>query len=157
MTMKSNGEEPGQLVLGASTALRGKTTPYPDAVVSRALALMLEHGSVGHAWYALRAELEAKGQPVPDYSTLWTWGRAHQDVIERLGASKKRDMVAMCDDVATAATQRLLQALPNLSDSQLAVPWGIAMQRRTDWENAGAKGPVAAVQFNLVTRRKEED
>ena len=46
----------------------------------------------------------------------------------------------------------MLTALDGISDSQVPVAYGIAMQKRTEWENTGSKGNQMNVQFNLVTR-----
>jgi len=153
MTMKPNGES-RELV-----PTNGRHLPcgFPDDVVTRALALVVETGSVAEAWRVLQREMtEGEEGLVPDYKTVWMWARQHEDVIRHIQTNRKREMQAIASDVAVETADRALRALEGLSDGQVYVPYGIAMQRVTDlYSDRG--GPVAAVQFNLVTRRKEED
>ena len=65
-------------------------------------------------------------------------------------------MVALASDVASAASQRMIQALPNLSDSQMPVAYGIAMQRRTDWDKVGQAGPSTAIQINITDSKGDK-
>ncbi len=132
--------------------LVGQAPMYGREIVTRAIELVDEHGGVYRGYKALSAELEARGVKGPAYSTIWGWVSEREDVISRLDTYEKRKMVVISSEVAVDAAERMLEALPNLSDGQVPVAYGIAMQRRTDWENAGSKAPPVAVQFNLVTR-----
>lgn len=123
----------------------------------RALELVAEHGGVYRGSKALAAELAVQGKKGPAYSTIWQWVADREDVIARLDTHEKRKMTVISGEVAMDAAERMLEALPGLSDGQVPVAYGIAMQRRTDWESAGNKTPQMAVQFNLVTREKERE
>lgn len=125
---------------------------YPREIVERALTLMEECGSVHAAGQALKEEMAAEKLKAPGYSTLWRWARERDTLLERLHGGRKDQLVAVASEVATEAAGRMLEALPKLSDSQIPVAYGIAMQRRTDWENTGSKQNQMNVQFNLVTR-----
>ena len=127
---------------------------FPDHIKERAIELVLISGSVAQAHDQLIAELVDSGMPCPNYKTLWAWARHNQDVIDHLRPERKAEMVAMASDAAAGATERMLEALPKLSDSQIPVAYGIAMQRRTDWESAGSKGNQLNVQFNLTSGGK---
>jgi hypothetical protein len=122
--------------------LNGKHLPYgfPDGVVKRALLFVHESGSVALGWRRLRAELEQGGMPVPDYHSVWNWVRDDAECFNAVTGPKKREMVAISEDVARLTAERLIQAIPNLSDGQAAVPYGIAMQKRTDWERSQGAG-----------------
>ena len=149
--MPDNGDK--ELVVrrrGTNGPNGGRPVVYPDETVRRALVYMQETGSPGSALHMLERELPV--EQVPSYTTLWDWARAHKDVIVAIRETeKKRDMVRMADDAASDATGRMIQALPNLSDSQIPVAYGIAMQRRTDWERAGQAGTVIPIQLNVST------
>ena len=138
--------------------LNGKHLPYgfPDSVVKRALMYCQESQSVALGWRRLKAELEIGKMPVPTYQTIWAWARESEECYEAVIGPKKREMVALSSEVASEAAQRMLEALPKLHDSQLPVAYGIAMQRRTDWDKVGQAGPQVAVQFNLRTRDRED-
>jgi hypothetical protein len=127
---------------------------HSPETVTRALTLVEEHGGVYRGYKALAAEFEARGIRGPAYSTIWKWVSEREEVISRIDTHEKRKMSAISGEVAVDAAERMLEALPNLSDSQIPVAYGIAMQKRTEWENAGSKVPAVAVQFNLVTREK---
>ena len=132
----------------------GKHLPYgfPDPIVQRALMYCMESKSVAIGHRRLKHELEGWGLPVPDYDTIWTWAKQSEECYRAVTGERKREMVALSSDVAQAVSQRMLQALPGLSDSQMPVTYGIAMQRRTDWDKTGQSGPTMNVQFNLRTR-----
>jgi hypothetical protein len=125
---------------------------YPREIVERALTLMDEHRSVHAAQVALKEEMAAKGLIGPSYNALWRWAQEKETLLDHLHGGRKEQLVAVASEVATEAAGRMLEALPNLSDSQIPVAYGIAMQRRTDWENTGSKSNQMNVQFNLVTR-----
>ena len=135
--------------------LNGRHLPhgFPDDVVQRGLVLMQETLSVHTAQLQLEAELKA-GNPealTPAWDTMLGWAREHKDVIQGIHGDRKRDMVALGFDASMASGQRMLKVLPNLPDSQVAVPHGIVWQRQTDLLKDQA-GPTLNVQFNLRTR-----
>lgn len=125
---------------------------YPVEVVERAYELMDEHRSVHAAQIALAAELEEKGFKAPGYNCLWRWADERQEILEHLTAGRKDQLVAVTSEVAMKAAERMLTALDGISDSQMPVAYGIAMQKRTEWESTGGKSNQLNVQFNLVTR-----
>ena len=134
------------------TGLERIPTPnYSKEIVERALTLMEEQTSVHAAQQALAVELEEQGLKGPSYHAMWTWAKGKDTVLERLTASRKEQLVAVASDVALKAAERMLQALPNLSDSQIPVAYGIAMQNRTEWAKASAMGYQMNVKFNMVT------
>jgi len=136
-----------------TTGLQRIPTPkYSKEIVERALELMAEHSSVHAAQQALAEELGKEGLTGPSYNAMWSWAKGKDTLLERLTANRKDQLVAVASDVALKAAQRMLEALPKLSDSQIPVAYGIAMQRRADWENTGNKANQLNVQFNLVTR-----
>ncbi len=129
---------------------------FPKWVRDRALLLCKESGSVAAAQRRLEAEMAGSGLPAPSYQGMWIWVRREQDVIAAMTGDRKNEMVASSTDVAAEAAERMLEALPRLSPGQMPVAYGIAMQRRTDWESAGSKGNQLNVQFNLVTRDTDQ-
>lgn len=136
--------------------LVGQAPGYPAEIVQRALELVEERGVMFQGYKALVREMADQGLVAPDYSTVWHWVREREDVMSRIQATEKREMVGLSQEVAVAASGRMLEALPELSHSQIPVAYGIAMQRRTDWENAGSKAPQMAVQFNFVRRGQDD-
>lgn len=136
----------------------GKHLPYgfPDEVVKRALMYCQESASVALGWRRLGAELELGGMPVPTYQTVWAWAREDKECYEAVLGPKKREMVALSSEVASEAAQRMIQALPGLSDSQMPVAYGIAMQRRTDWDKTDQAGNVQAIQINITDSKGEK-
>lgn len=125
---------------------------YPKEIVERALTLMEEHRSVYGAYTALKAEMAEDGFLGPGYTAMWRWAQERETLLDRLQVSRKDQLVAVASEVAAEAAGRMLEALPKLSDSQIPVAYGIAMQRRTDWEKTASSGNQMNVQFNLVTR-----
>jgi hypothetical protein len=125
---------------------------YPREIVERALELMEAHGTVHGAHVALKAEMAEKELKGPSYNALWRWAQEKETLLERLQGGRKEQLVAVASDVAMRASERMLTALDGISDSQVPVAYGIAMQRRTDWEKANSSSNQMNVQFNLVTR-----
>ncbi len=125
---------------------------YPREIVERALTLMEECRSVYAATRALNEEMAEKGLKGPGYTAMWRWAQEKDTLLERLQGGRKEQLVAIASEVASEAAGRMLEALPKLSDSQIPVAYGIAMQRRTDWEKTSTQGNQMNVQFNLVTR-----
>jgi hypothetical protein len=125
---------------------------YPKEIVQRALELMGEHRSVHAAQVALKEEMADKGLVGPSYNALWRWAQEKDTLLERLQGGRKDQLVAVASEVALKASERMLTALDGISDSQVPVAYGIAMQKRTEWENTGSKGNQMNVQFNWVTR-----
>ena len=115
--------------------LNGRHLPhgFPDGVVQRGLELMLESASIHQAQLQLGREMlaEDKEAVVPAWSTLMEWARTDKDVIARIHSDRKRDMVALGFDACMASGERMLGALPNLPDSQIAVPHGIIWDKQT--------------------------
>lgn len=130
----------------------GRVPSYPKEIVERALELMEECRSVHAATIALNSELAEKGYEGPGYSTLWRWAQERETLLDRLQVSRKDQLITVASEVALRASERMLTALDGISDSQVPVAYGIAMQKRTEWENTGNKGNQMNVQFNLVTR-----
>lgn len=130
----------------------GKHLPYgfPDSVIKRALMYCQESESVALGWRRLRAELELGSLPCPEYETVWQWCKNDKECYEAVTGDKKRDMVALSSEVAQEAAGRMIRALPGLHDSQIPVAYGIAMQRRTDWDKVGQAGPSTAIQINIT-------
>ena len=140
--------------------LNGRHLPhgFSDDVVARALGLIQSTRSMAEAQSLLDKEMRAAGaELVPDYKTLWMWARQHQDVIQTIQTDRKRDMVAVAGDVAMAWGQRSLEAAEakdekgryEVSHRESAYHYGIAMQRRTDWERAGQASTVIPIQLNV--------
>lgn len=133
---------------------------FGDEVVTRAIELVIGSGSIHQAHRMLEEELEAAGQRVPCWDTMRTWANQSKEAMELVHADNKREMVAIASDAARAWGQRALEAAVALKEDgsyavphgQVMVPYGIAMQRRTDWESTSNKGNQMNVQFNLVTR-----
>ena len=132
--------------------LNGRHLPhgFPKDVVQRGLELMLESGSIHQAQLRLGAELRVRDERAicPGWSTLLDWARENKDVIARIHADRKRDMVALGYDASMASGQRMLAAIPNLPDSQIAVPHGIVWQRQTELIKEGP-AVVQAIQLNV--------
>ena len=135
----------------------GKHLPYgfPEPIVQRALMYCLESKSVAIGHRRLKHELEGWGLPVPDYHSVWLWSRQSEECYQAVTSDKKRDMVALSSDVAETYASRMLDAAPNLHDSQIPVAYGIAMQRRTDWDKTGQAGPSTAIQINITDSKGE--
>lgn len=132
--------------------LNGKHLPYgfPDSVVKQALIYCRESESVALGWRRLTALLESGGMKhIPGYQRVWEWVKEDKECYDAVLSPNKRKMVAISEDVAEIAAERFIQALPNLSDSQAAVPYGIAMQKRTEWERVGQPGTVIPIQLNV--------
>lgn len=134
---------------------------FSDDVVERALTLMLETQSIHQAQRYLEQEMLAqdKNALVPAYDTFLMWARQREGVNHAIHADRKRDMVAVSSDAAMAWGQRSLEAAQAKDENgkyvvthrESAYHYGIAMQRRTDWESAGSKGNQLNVQFNLTS------
>ena len=142
---------------GELVPVNGKSLSYgfPDPVVQRALLFCMESKSVARAHRRLKAELEGWGTVAPDYHTVWEWAKAHEECYQAVTGDRKREMLALSSDVASTYASRMLDAAPNLHDSQIPVAYGIAMQRRTDWDKVGQAGAVAAVQINISAGGKK--
>ena len=143
----------------------GKITPgryhhfprdFDQETYRRALELIEESVNVARAHRALRVELEAKGKPVPSYATCYQWAAKSKGLLEKLRADKTEEIIAVSGEVALAMSDALLESgYEAVSPSQLAILYGIAMQRRTEWDKTGNKsGNLVNVQFNFYT---EED
>lgn len=129
---------------------------YPIEIVERAYELMDEHRSVHQAQIALSAELGEKGLKGPTYSCLWHWAGEREEILKSLQADRKEQLIAVTGEVAMKSAERMLTALDGISDSQAGVYYGIAMDKRTNWENTGNKGNQFNVQFNYVRRSERE-
>lgn len=134
--------------------INGRNLPdgFPKWVRDRALLLCETTGSVAAAQRQLAVEMVDSGLPAPSYKGMWIWARQRKGVIALMSKDRKEEMVATATDVAAEAASCFLEALPKLSPSQMPVAYGIAMQRRTDWERPAGGGSQLNVQFNLVTR-----
>ena len=129
---------------------------FDQETYRRALELIEESVNVARAHRALRVELEAKGKPVPSYATCYQWAAKSKGLLERLQADKTQEIIAVSGEVALAMSDALLESgYAAISPSQLAILYGIAMQRRTEWDKTGNKsGNPVNVQFNFYS---EED
>jgi hypothetical protein len=141
--------------------VNGRNLPhgFPDDVVKRAIVLMLGSQSVAQAHRLLKAELEAQGLSVPVYETLWLWARQSEECYQAVTGETKREMVALSTDAARvwgAKTIALAGSARDMTPKEVGINYGISMERRTDWESAGSKGNQLNVQFNLVTRDRDE-
>lgn len=133
---------------------------FDDEVVGRAIELVIANGSIHQAHQALEEELTAAGKRVPGYESVRSWANQSKEALEVINTETKTEMIVLATDAARAWGQRALEAAVALKEDgsyvvphgQVMVPYGIAMQRRTDWENTGNKGNQMNVQFNLVTR-----
>lgn len=130
---------------------------FSDDVVSRGLVLMQETLSVHTAQLRLEAEMKAEDKDAlcPAWDTMLMWARQHKDVIQGIHGDRKRDMVALGFDASMASGQRMLKAIPNLPDSQVAVPHGIVWQRQTDLLK-DETGNVQAIQINITNSKGEK-
>ena len=134
---------------------------FPDDVVRRSIEVMLDTKSVADAHRILIHEFN----PCPAYETLWRWARQSEECLQAVTGDKKRQLVAIASDAAAAWGQRAIEAAMAKNEdgsyvvghTQTMVPYGISMQRRTDWESAGAKAPMVAFQVNLRTREDEDE
>ena len=140
----------------------GKITPgryhhfprdFDQETYRRALELIEESVNVARAHRALRVELEAKGKPVPSYATCYQWAAKSKGLLEKLRADKTEEIIAVSGEVALAMSDALLESgYEAISPSQLAILYGIAMQRRSEWDKTGNKaGNAVNVQFNFYT------
>ena len=138
--------------------LNGKHLPYgfPSEVVKRALVYCQESKSVALGWRRLKAELEQGGMPIPSYQIVWEWVRDDAECYESVRGDKKRDMVAMSADVAQLTTERLIEALPGLSGSQMPIVYGIAQDKLQGWYKT-AGGNIQAIQINIGGAKGEDD
>jgi hypothetical protein len=133
---------------------------FDNEVRTRALALVIGSGSIHQAYCVLKEELEAEGRRPPAYNTLQVWAQQSKEAMEIVHADTKQEMIAIASDAVRAWGQRALEAAIALKEDgsyavphgQVMVPYGISMQRRSEWENTGNKGNQMNVQFNLVTR-----
>ena len=140
----------------------GKHLPYgfPDPIVQRALMYCLESRSVAIGHRRLKHELEGWGLPCPDYHSVWNWTKQSEECYQAVTGSDKREMIALTSDAARSWALRSLEAADarnedgkySVSHRESAYHFGIAMQRRTDWDKTGQSGPTMNVQFNLRTR-----
>ena len=124
---------------------------FSDEVVQRSLELILESGSIHLAQLQLEQELRAQDKDVvvPAWSTLCEWARAHEDVISHVHRDRKRDLMALGFDACMVSGQRMLKALPELSDSQVAVPHGIVWDKQIALLKDGS-APQTAIQINIT-------
>ncbi len=162
MNDKGQPDEPREL-----EPINGKNLPggFPDSTIQRAIELLLESRSVAQAYTRLKAELEARDQVAPAYQTVWTWAKAHEEVIGAIGGYEKGDMVSVCSDAAMAWAGRMIDAAESrkedgsyvVPDTQVYLNYGTTMDKRTNWERGGGTGQQMNVQFNLVTRKPPED
>jgi hypothetical protein len=131
---------------------------FDDAVVERAVELVIGSGSIHQAHRELVEEME--GQRTPCFESVRSWANQSKEAMDIVHADNKREMVAIASDAARAWGHRAVEAAVAVKEDgtyvvphgQVMVPYGIAMQRRTDWENTGNKGNVMNFQYNLVTR-----
>lgn len=151
------GHEPKE-AMDTSEALvtSGRHLPYgfSDATVQRALELMMGTRSVREAYRLLKQEAKPD-VPVPAYETLWMWARQSEECLLAVTHETKRELVAISTDAATAWGANMVELADNpqgLKPTEIGINYGIAMDKRTAWENAGNKAPQMAVQFNLVTK-----
>lgn len=130
--------------------INGRNLPhgFPDDVVTRALTLMMEIGSVRQALAILQREYD----PCPAYPTLWMWAHESEQCLEAVRSDKKRDVIAIYADASMAFGERMVGVADRLPDSQVAVPAGIVTQRYTELVRPASGGNQLNVQFNLVTR-----
>ena len=137
--------------------LNGKNLPYgfPDPIVQRALMYCLESKSVAIAHRRLKHDLERWGLPVPDYHSVWLWAKQSEECYQAVTGDRKREMLSLSSDVASTYASRMLDAAPNLHDSQIPVAYGIAMQRRTEWDKVGQPDSVTAIQVNVTSGGKK--
>ena len=133
---------------------------FDDATVERAVELVIATSSIARAHHTLEEEMEAVGREAPGYESVRFWANKSKEAMELVHTDNKKEMVAIASDAARAWGQRAVEAAVAVKEDgsyavphgQVMVPYGIAMQRRTDWENTGSKGNQMNVQFNLVTR-----
>ena len=126
---------------------------FDQETYRRALELIEESVNVARAHRALRVELEAKGKPVPSYATCYQWAAKSKGLLEKLRADKTEEIIAVSGEVALAMSDALLESgYEAISPSQLAILYGIAMQRRTEWDKTGrGSGKQVNVQFNFYS------
>ncbi len=126
---------------------------FDQATYRRALELIEEYVNVARAHRMLRIELEAKGKPVPSYATCYTWAEKSKGMLGKLRADKTEEIIAVSGEVALAMSDALLESqYEEISPSQLAILYGIAMQRRTEWDKTGrGSGKQVNVQFNFYS------
>ena len=112
---------------------------FDDALVTRAVELVIGCGSIHQAHRVLEEELKAAGLPVPGYESVRSWASQSKEAMELVHADNKREMVAIASDAARAWGQRALEAAVALKEDgsyavphgQVMVPYGIAMLVRT--------------------------
>ncbi len=160
----TEADQPEELrIVKRAVAESGKITPgryhhfprdFDQDTYRRALELIEESVNVARAHRALKAELELKGKPVPSYATCYQWAAKSKDLLDKLREDKREEIIAISGEVALAMSDALLESgYEAISPSQLAILYGIAMQRRTEWDKAGGSGgTLVNVQFNLVTK-----
>ena len=140
----------------------GKITPglyhhfprdFDQETYRRALELIEEYVNVARAHRVLKVELEAKDKPVPSYATCYQWAAKSKGLLEKLRADKTEEIIAVSGEVALAMSDALLESgYEAISPSQLAILYGIAMQRRTEWDKTGhGTGKQVNVQFNFYS------
>lgn len=150
---------------GKGVVLGGRGLPhgYPFDVVGLALVCCLETRSVAEGHRKLRRELEVHGQAAPDVRTVLNWVRASEQCYSAVTGSDKREMVALASDAARSWALRSLEAADArnwdgkyaVSHRESAYHYGIAMQRRTDWDRVGQAGPSTAIQINITDSKGE--
>ncbi len=130
---------------------------FPADVVSRGLQLMLESASIHQAQIQLGVELRARDKDAicPGWSTLLDWAREEKNVIARIHADRKRDMMALGYDACMVSGQRMLEALPKLPDSQIAVPHGIVWDKQIALLKDGTAS-LTAIQINITDSKGEK-
>ena len=142
--------------------LNGRSLPhgFSDDVVQRALTYSMLTGSVAQGWRMLRREMEREGaEVIPTYTGIWDWVRASEECYRAVGGGNKREMVAISEDAARSWGERMLESAESdkLAPTQVGINYGIAMQRRTDWERSGQAGNIMALQLNVSTGGKDAD
>lgn len=138
--------------------INGNSLPhgFSDSTVKRAITLMLGCRSVAQAHRLLRIELEAQDRPVPVYETLWLWARQSEECYQALTSESKRELVAISTDAARAWGANMIELADSeagIKPTEVGINYGIAMQRRTDWENAG-RGSSVTVPIQINYRQK---
>lgn len=144
--------EPKLLEAGRAVVVEGNRLPhgYPSEVVTHALELVIGCQSVAEAHRLLEEEMTDAEVTPPTYSSVSLWARQSEECLAALEAGSKREMVGIASDAARAWGGKMvaLAGSKAVSDRDTGINYGIAMQRRADWESTGQRATGVAIQFN---------
>ena len=112
---------------------------------------MGETGNIAHAHRTLKAELEAKGKPVPSYTTCYAWVKKCDGLLDQVRADKKEQIINIYGEAAIILAEEVLAAIPDLTPYQRVIAAGVVTDKFTALARPLQSGAMVQFQVNLRT------